>query len=316
MENRKLIAFGTNSFVISMPKTWVEKNELKKGDIVNISESNNEIIITPEINNSKNFQKIINININHKSISLIRTEIYTAYLKGFDEIIIKGDNLDNLIKDLRIILFKLSGLEVMHLTSNEMKIKNLLSEKNVSIIEVIKRTHSMLISMMDFTKKCFDEDVSKIISERDIDINRMVFLATRVMRKSLTDKELLRNINLNITEIIIYWQILLTMERIGDQLKRIARYSNNIKIEKNELKKIKKIYFSLNEQYCEVMQYFFKENNKIPYSTATNIKKEISEKCYLITDKNSNSNILHVIENFKNMSASIERIAQNILTMD
>jgi phosphate uptake regulator len=34
VEFRRLIGFGKSSFVVSLPKNWIEKNKLVKGDLV------------------------------------------------------------------------------------------------------------------------------------------------------------------------------------------------------------------------------------------------------------------------------------------
>ncbi|MBS3174764.1 AbrB/MazE/SpoVT family DNA-binding domain-containing protein [Candidatus Woesearchaeota archaeon] len=46
---RKIIGFGGNSFVISLPKTWVNNLGLKKGDLVSISEDDDHVLrVLPE----------------------------------------------------------------------------------------------------------------------------------------------------------------------------------------------------------------------------------------------------------------------------
>ena len=42
MEFRKLISFGKTSFVMSLPKGWVVKNKLKKGDLIALEEREDE----------------------------------------------------------------------------------------------------------------------------------------------------------------------------------------------------------------------------------------------------------------------------------
>ena len=44
---RKIIKFGTSSFVLSLPIDWTKKNNLGKGDLVSISENvNNELVLS------------------------------------------------------------------------------------------------------------------------------------------------------------------------------------------------------------------------------------------------------------------------------
>ena len=46
MDVRKLISFGKGSYIISMPKTWVEKNKLKKGDFISVSDDGFELVLS------------------------------------------------------------------------------------------------------------------------------------------------------------------------------------------------------------------------------------------------------------------------------
>ena len=45
MEFRKLMAFGNSSFVVSVPKAWVEKNRLKKGDVLVVDERDRKSVV-------------------------------------------------------------------------------------------------------------------------------------------------------------------------------------------------------------------------------------------------------------------------------
>ena len=108
MHTRKLIGFGRNSFVISIPKEWVERNKLQKGQDVFLIEDTQglRVVISPQ---GKPEEKRITINTEKKEYPFIRTEIITAYLNGNHVIEIRGAALSEpalaqkireLIKDL------------------------------------------------------------------------------------------------------------------------------------------------------------------------------------------------------------------------
>jgi phosphate uptake regulator len=311
MEKRKIILFGTNSYIVSLPKTWIDKNKLKKGDSVQISEIDDEIIIN--LGNEKQEPiELIDINIDKKEIEIIRTEIITAYLRGYNEININGRSLNKNIAKIRSFVTNLPGLEVMDLTSDTMRIKNLLNEWGVSIDEILLRTNNMIISMIKDTILCLDEDIHESIIERDNDVNRMVFLSYRVLRKALKNKSFAKNLKLYPDQIIMLWQIFLRLEKIGDQNKRLARFY----IQSKNLNKIliKEIHNDLKQQHSELFNdYYNKKTDKILY-IATKGKISIIKKCESLIGKNSDYNTFKIIENFKNMSSSIEHIAQVMLT--
>ena len=41
---RKLISFGKGSYILSMPKDWIAKNNLKKGDLISINDDGFELV--------------------------------------------------------------------------------------------------------------------------------------------------------------------------------------------------------------------------------------------------------------------------------
>ena len=50
MNKRKLIKFGKNSYVISLPKEWIEENKLGKGSEINLNKFDENLIISTESN--------------------------------------------------------------------------------------------------------------------------------------------------------------------------------------------------------------------------------------------------------------------------
>ena len=70
MDYRKLIKFGESSHVISLPASWIRKNNLKKGDHIYFEENgNNELVITAEIKKFEPEQQEITIDIDGKDLT-------------------------------------------------------------------------------------------------------------------------------------------------------------------------------------------------------------------------------------------------------
>ena len=76
MELRKLIKFGTSSFVVSIPRPWINKNKLVKGDLIYFNENgNNELVLSARENNDKKKLSRIVIDTKNKPLQTIRREI-------------------------------------------------------------------------------------------------------------------------------------------------------------------------------------------------------------------------------------------------
>ena len=78
METRKLISFGTSSFVVSVPKGWIRENKLKKGDLVYVEDRKDELVLSSGGGSKPEEPKRILIEMDNKELKLIRTEIVSA----------------------------------------------------------------------------------------------------------------------------------------------------------------------------------------------------------------------------------------------
>ena len=102
MHVRRLVKAGQTSHTVSLPKQWLIKNNLKKGDIVYINESGPaELTLTPEFSSKKGPTNDKTINIDGKDIGTIRREITSAYINNSSTITIIGKDLNQNTKDIR-----------------------------------------------------------------------------------------------------------------------------------------------------------------------------------------------------------------------
>ena len=93
MEYRKLISFGKSSFVISLPKAWINKHKLSKGNLLYLQESETDLIISPKEHEEVE-EREITINVDGKDIFFITREINAAYIENNRRIILKGKELE------------------------------------------------------------------------------------------------------------------------------------------------------------------------------------------------------------------------------
>jgi antitoxin component of MazEF toxin-antitoxin module len=75
MEFRKLINFGKTSHVVSIPKAWLLKNKLNKGDTVSLQEVDGNLLLSPNTGQAKKEPKEIVINVDNKDKSQIQREL-------------------------------------------------------------------------------------------------------------------------------------------------------------------------------------------------------------------------------------------------
>src|SRR3989344_3988448 len=130
---RKLISFGKGSYILSMPKTWIAKNNLKKGDLISLNDDGFELVLSASRQDEKLEAKEIDIDAKGKDLELLKTEIVSSYLNGYDTISIMFENNNKDVTRIKDVLRNLSGMEIMKQTSTRIVARNLINLNEISI---------------------------------------------------------------------------------------------------------------------------------------------------------------------------------------
>lgn len=314
METRKIISFGNSSYVISMPKAWVRENKLKKGDLLNIEEKKDELLIYPGQNDKKEEPKHIIIEIDGKDISLIRTEVVSAYLTNYDLIEIMGPIEKNAPK-IKAMLRNLSGLEIIQQDANKIVAKDLLNIQEISIVTLIRRMDNIVRSMLIDSIGSINHNKYEEIYERDYDVNRLVYLAYRVIRAAMIDSRLAKQLGKTNLDLLTDWIVVSKLEKVGDKSKRITRYLKNSNIKPEEKEQLDRIYSEIKDTYFDVMTAYYKKD----ITSALGIENthiERINKCNEFVKEFQNADTHMVVEQLKSMATSIRYLARAVIGME
>ena len=204
MEYRKVISFGGNSHVISLPKKWLDANSLKKGDLIALEENRGEIILSSSTHSGKKEPKSIEISAENKNVDLLKAEIVAAYLNNYDTIEIFSDNLKAKVLEIKSIVRNLAGLEIMLHTTKRIVAKDLLNPSEASIKSIIRRMDYITRVMVEDTTECIDGiDHYEDINQRDMDVNRLYFLVIRVTRNAYKNPSMMKEYKTNSWELLM-----------------------------------------------------------------------------------------------------------------
>lgn len=330
MDMRKLISFSKGSYIVSMPKSWVEKNKLKKGDLMAINENGCEIVITP--NNAEmqkeNSNEIV-IDANSKSIEHLKSEIVSAYLNNFNSITIVSENLNKDVLEAKEIIRSLSGLEIMEQTNKKIVAKDILNINEISIKNIIRRMDVITRAMIEEAMQCAEgHDNYDVLHNRDADINRLYFLAFRVIKNALKNPRVAKAIGAEPWGLLSDRLILVRLETIADTQKRIARYLKHVALNRDSVTELEKLHFDIGERYKDVMKAYYNNDKKLALEIETTNKEKIKqcdkflEKCACAPKKDASMKysahvaLAKLVENMKVMATSIKYIARNVMTYD
>jgi len=188
---RKIVKQGAATMMISLPAKWVKKNQLVKGDEVDIDETGNSIVVR---NSAKETKRGTEISLGSLTESSVRTILTNTYRLGYDHIKInfKDKKILNIIDN--VIKTQLIGFEIIKKADTYCEIENItepskdqfdniFSKVFLNIDELFEIAEKMLIGgkadFLDTEQKIkqFDNFCRRVITKGDFEdsVLRWVF---------------------------------------------------------------------------------------------------------------------------------------------
>ena len=309
MESRKLISFGSSSYVISIPKSWIESNALKKGDSIYIEERPNELVLYTNSTDQTRKPRELQIDGSGKSIERLRVEIVSGYLRNFDLIEVRNLKEDAIVK-VKEILQNLAGMEIMEQTKAKLIAKDLINMNELSIKVLMRRMDIILRSMLDDTALSPTQENVNDIYQRDADLNRLYYLTKRIMFAALEEPKIAKALETTPLEIFTDLEVAVRLEKIGDQCKRIARFLRQAKSNRYNHKEIVDLLTELKSRYLEAMKAYYSRDRESAFDIEVNADQLI-DRCNKL-NKNRCEHLIAMSEHLKAMATSIRFIARAV----
>ena len=310
MEYRKLIKFGNSSHVISIPKDWLKRNNMSKGDVVYFEEDDKgDIVISSKNPEEREEKKIVNINIDDLSTKEIELEIVASYMKEFNTINIKGKEIKKREKEIREILKILVAIEVIEQTDKKVVAKDFLNIKEIRLEDLRKRLDIVIKSMLHDSKLGNGKGQFESVITRDLDANRFAYLLFRVLRRCIEKPGIKKEVGLTSLEVVNEQTLVLTMERIGDLAKRVSREDSRAKLSSSEIKELNGLYDKITENYNNAINAYQKKDYDISRKVYSE-NKLIQKSCDKSKDKIKSPNAFKVLNLIREMSNNISLIGE------
>ncbi len=287
MEYRKLISFGKNSFVISIPKNWIRQSKLKKGDLVYLSEDGSNLLLQPRQEKNDEEKEIV-IEVDGKELKQLKREIIGAYIQNYKTIHLKGAQIKDKAKDLQAVIQHLVALEVMEQTSKEIIAKDFLNIDSVSVKTVVRKIDNIIRSMFEDCENMLKEDTYESINHRDSDVNKLTFLMFRIVRYGLENPSyMLKKFSLTSLEMLSLWWLSHELESIADEIKRIARYLQSMTMEKKKQELYVAIFRRVRENYAKMIKAYHEQDIQVVHEVI-NTREEFMDVCEKFFNENRN----------------------------
>ncbi len=224
---RKIMSLGRSSKVISLPKNWMELNELKKGDIVSLAIQRDRALVVYPGTEKKATPKEITIRIGQNDDEiLIAQKIMGSYLSGYSGITLIAEKFfavpqRTVIRNISRILY----MRVMESDSKTMYIQSLMDESRVSLEQAIQRMHLISHSMCEDTLNALknrDVTLAKSASSLDEDVGHFSLFIVRVLRNAAENAVLANELRVDPLDGMDKQTLVYMMEHIADYSADIA----------------------------------------------------------------------------------------------
>ena len=290
MDNRKVQELGGGTAFISLPKSWIKKNQIKRGNILSIEILKDDSLVIYLPNKIIDLKKI-EITYPNLDIDKIINEVIGAYLLGYDIIQIKGKQRLN-FKDMKQIIQTvrhLVGLEIIEEDANSITTQFLLESETLNPKKLLERMHGLVKEMYKDAIVSLlenDDQLVDVAIERDEEVDRLYFLLVRLIRSNILNTKLSIKFDLLSIDYLDYRVAANILETIGDNSVELATTVKELRT------------MTLKSQLKKLLHEFVIELNDIQdLSINLFLLKKISDRNNVINKYNKLNQKLYNIEN-------------------
>ena len=252
MEERKLIQHGPSSLTLALPKKWLDKRGLKKGESIYVTEEGNNLIL-----NTKKALKIdkISITVTGLDATSVYHYIQSLYRYGYNEIEVRFENQttkkhrDGQLYPISSLVHekirRYIGMQIIEQSANRILLKSIIKETDEDFTIILRRIFLLLKDTSEslyLGAKNNNYAVIKAIKEKHDTIITLVNYTLRLLNKYGYP---------DVKKTCCYYHIIASLDQIADILREISDriIGYNQTLHKESIILFEKIHWSLVTYY-------------------------------------------------------------------
>jgi phosphate uptake regulator len=232
-EVRKIQFSGKSSFVLALPKKWVQDMGLKAGDQVSVSRRGDaSLVVSPRPGTLKGTKSeaTLTVGASESPASLAR-RLISVYLLGYSSIHVvgKGGTLATKHREAAKDAMRrhLVGTEIMAESAGEVTLQVLLSYPELDVKSVVKRMFLIAVSMHRDSLtalRTLNRALSASVVKTDDEVDRFSLYGIRQLNIAVESELVLKEVGLNTRrDCLDYRLIIKIVERVADHASKIAQ---------------------------------------------------------------------------------------------
>lgn len=226
MERRKIQLSGRTTFVVSLPKNWVQAANLEAGDSVGIDvQDDGTLVIVPESVRRRHTTAEIECT-GLDGDSLLR-ELMAAYTAGFDLLNVRSKT--GLTPEQRAAVKRMTamtvGFEVVEEVDRGLVLQDMVDPTQFASRGGLQRLARIVSAMLRDVLQAIeseDQELAEDVIQRDDNVDRMYLMISKQHVQLLSDISMARRKQVTLKESLFLAQSARALERCGDHAARIA----------------------------------------------------------------------------------------------
>ena len=252
-EVRKVQFTGRSTYVLSLPKKWIEEMRLKAGDQVTlVRELDNSLSIVPVAGGQpESPSEATAIIAPGDGSSTLKRKVVSMYLAGYNiiHLKLKSGRISPVLRDAvrEVVRRNLVGTEMIADASDNITLQVLLSLPELSVNTAIRRMYLIASSMHKDAMSSLSElnhELAREVIKSDDEVDRFSLYVLRNLVMATQNGRVLREMGLkNPSDCLSYRVAVKSIERVADHACGIADKAIKLKekVPKDSLQKIEKM---------------------------------------------------------------------------
>jgi phosphate uptake regulator len=324
-QSRRIQLSGGSTYIISLPKEWVEELKIKVGENITIVKNSNQsfTLFSREQSDEKKHTAVI-YSSQKDSGDSVKRKIIAAYLAGYKTIQIKTKGMKIPPEHSRsvreLVRSSMIGTEIVESSSEAMTIQILTRLPELSFETALKRMYLMATNMVKESIEALEEgDISHAneVVNMDDEVDRFGLYMRRNLVLAVGNENILQDMGLKRpSDCLEYRTIVSKIERIGDHAGLIAKRIKFIEegIDQKIIAKIKKLSEKSLEVFEEAITAVQNHDFQKGENVAQKVNKVIEEEKEImskIKENEKNSTIIKfVLEDLRRIAEYSSDIAE------
>lgn len=228
MERRKVQRTGGSTFIVSLPKKWVDANGIQPGDALDVdAEAGGPVTIYP-VGTRPTTARNLALTINPASPkSHIERQVIGAYLAGYETLTVQAEGRfpAEHKQAIRNLAQTLIGIEIVEETQRSITLQDLLDPVDFDLTKAVERMHQLARVMVADALSCLrtsETDLAEDIPRRDPEVDRLDWMIVKQFHLISASGRLASQLDLGPSHALHHLLVSHALERIADHAARLA----------------------------------------------------------------------------------------------